>query len=403
MAYTCNSQALRQALPGHYRKRPRSDRYYRSELSPLHTWPKNKWVSLIFSFHPEINGSITNSLLKWLVTLGPPCNICCFFVCFLLHQGAHCKSRLPNVGLGDPWRVLKVRIVRLADHQLLVFGDGHPIFDREPLLGFETVWCEKVPNIYSKHDPKWWLKPWWWIPMVQQKNQWDYIDPSRGDLLVALSFVKKNRGEDTPWKMNILHPKSWRFGSNVPFHLGAFEVNQSLIFRGEDTGKLWQWKFQGWNNHQIKCFFGLKLEGQSPNKPDHKVLKRDIFLKQIYQQQRIQPPPKKLGVVQFRPAKNHLEKFQFRSEHVCWMVKGSKGQRGRSFPANPPPAGGRALKGHLSIAIFRRPFWEVFRAGWCHKLPYGTTYSSRFSFLNNIFLWKMGRVLGYLGCFLNHL
>lgn len=176
MAYTCNSQALRQAFPGHYRKRLRSDRYKRSELSPLNTWPKNKWVSLIFSFHPEINGSITNSLLKWLVTLGPPCNIRFFCVCFLLlqknhgHQGAHCKSRLPNVGLGDPWRVLKVRIVRLADHQLLVFGDGHPIFDREPLLGFETVWCEKVPNIYSKHYPKWWLKPWWWIPMVQQKK-----------------------------------------------------------------------------------------------------------------------------------------------------------------------------------------------------------------------------------------
>lgn len=110
------------------------------------------------------------------MTLGPPCNIRFFFVCvFLLlqknhgHQGAHCKSRLPNVGLGDPWRVLKVRIVRLADHQLLVFGDGHPIFDREPLLGFETVWCEKVPNIYSKHYPKWWLKPWWWIPWYKFK------------------------------------------------------------------------------------------------------------------------------------------------------------------------------------------------------------------------------------------
>ena len=61
-------------------------------------------------------------------------------------------------------------------------------------------------------------------------------------MALALSFVKKNRGENTdmPWKMNILHPKSWRFGSNdVPFHLGAFEVNQPLVFRGEDIGNLW--------------------------------------------------------------------------------------------------------------------------------------------------------------------
>ena len=257
-----------------------------------------------------------------------------------------------------------------------------PSLIRESLLRFVNI----IPNGGWSHGDE---SPW-----GKFKNQWDYIDPSAGDLLVALalSFVKKNRGEDTPWKMNILHPKSWRFGSNdVPFHLGAFEVNQSLIFRGEDTGKLWQWTFQGWNNHQIKCFFGLKLEGQSPNKPDHKVLKRDIFFSKSISNNESNPP-KKTRCCEIPSCKNNLENF-VGSEHVCL------GQRVKG--------GGRLSKPTTSgiscneSCDFSNAIWEV-KGGWCHKLPYSTTYSSRF-FLLTVFFWKNGKSPGVSGVLLESL
>ena len=116
-------------------------------------------------------------------------------------------------------------------------------------------------------------------PMVQMQNQWDYIDPIKGDLLVAwFVFCWEKTGE----RIRIC-PGKWTFctpshgGLVQMIHPGAFEVNQPLVFRGEKIPESCGIEDFKVNKHQIKCFFGLKLEGQSPNKPDHKVSKRDIF------------------------------------------------------------------------------------------------------------------------------